>query len=439
MTESMRLPPRPIRPLPSTSREPFVARIPGSKSYTVRALVLAAMRMGTTAVAGALDSDDTRRLARALGSFGGLQVEPRPDGFRTTRTAAVLEAPAAALDLGGAAAPARFLLAFAAAAHGATVVTGSARLCERPMGDLIATLRAIGIRCDCLGSPDRLPVRVHGGAPAGRSWRIGAGVSSQFTSALLLYASQLPGGPVEIALVDGQVSQPYVEMTRAMLRQCGIGTERRGDDRIVVHPAAPQLARIVVEPDASSMSYFLAAAAVTGTAVEIPGIGEGSVQGDVGLVHAFARMGCAVALAPDRIRLAGGPLRGIDLDMGAMPDVVLTLAAVAARARGGTRITNVANLRVKECDRIQAAAAELARLGQRVEQGPDWLAIEPAGRLQPGRVHTYGDHRVAMAFAVLGLLQDGIEIEDPACVDKSFPGFWQEFERFGAHHAGGGR
>jgi 3-phosphoshikimate 1-carboxyvinyltransferase len=186
------------------------------------------------------------------------------------------------------------------------------------------------------------------------------------------------------------------------------------------------------------MSYFLAAAAITGTRVRIEGIGGDSAQGDVGLVAALGRMGCRVDVGADAIDVEGRDLRGIEIDMERMPDVVLTLAVVAARAEGETLIRNIANLRVKECDRIHAAATELARLGVQTEQGPDWLRIHGTRRpLVPATVSTYDDHRVAMSFGVLRLLCDGIEIEDPGCAAKSFPGFWDELARLHAHHERG--
>ncbi|NOT30801.1 MAG: 3-phosphoshikimate 1-carboxyvinyltransferase [Planctomycetes bacterium] len=422
---------------------PFSARIPGSKSYTNRALVLAALRMGTTEVVGGLDCDDTQRLAVALASFVGLALESTPTGFRVRREREVLDAPAWELHMGAAGTPARFMLAFAAAARGATVVTGTPRLCERPMGDILAALRALGIRCECLAKEGCLPVRVHGGRPSTNRWRIHGGVSSQFTSSLLLYAAQQPGPePVTIEIEGHQVSRPYVEMTRALMKACGILAERVREDAIVVRPARPSVEHIPVEVDASGMSYFLAAAAVTGTTVEIPGIGAGSAQGDVGLARAFERMGCEVELGESSLRITGRALRGIDIDMETMPDVVLTLAVVAARAQGTTRITNIANLRVKECDRIHAAASELQRLGVEVEEGRDFLVIQPRGKgpeasNAPAQIHTYDDHRVAMAFGILGLVHEGITIEDPDCVAKSFPGFWQELARFTRHHNGG--
>jgi 3-phosphoshikimate 1-carboxyvinyltransferase len=436
-TMTTQKPPRTIESLKKRNSAPFVARIPGSKSYTNRALVLAAMRQGSTEVVGGLDCDDTRRLSAALGAFEGLSVEPTENGFRVQRTSGQLGAPAGEIHMGAAGTPARFMLAFAAAVQGSTVVTGTERLCERPMGDILTSLRSIGIRCECLGSPGCLPVRVHGGTPRERVWHIHGGVSSQFTSSLLLLASQQSGSePVTVEVEGNQVSRPYVEMTCALMGACGISAERTSPNTIVVTPGSPTVDRISVEADASGMSYYLAAAALTGTTVEIPGIGAGSAQGDVGLARAFERMGCTVDLGPDAIRITGGDLKGIDIDMETMPDVVLTLAVVAARATGTTRITNIANLRVKECDRIHAAATELQRLGVKVEEGSDFLVIQPEGRLQPAEIHTYDDHRVAMAFSILGLVHEGVRIEDPDCVTKSFPGFWQELERFTTHHSG---
>ena len=431
--------PRAIACLTRTSADAYSAHIPGSKSYTNRALVLAASRQGTTEVVGGLDCDDTRRLARALDAFDGLEVRASPDGFRVVRSREHLCAPEAEIHMGAAGTPARFALAFSAAAQGSTVVTGTPRLCERPMADLLTTLRSIGIRCECLGAEGHLPTRIHGGSVTTKEWSIHGGVSSQFTSSLLLYAAQQASGPIHVHIEGNQVSRPYVEMTRAMMRACGIGSERRAEDHIVVLPKEPALERIQVEVDASGMSYFLAAAAVTGTTVLIPGIGRGSAQGDVGLARALERMGCKLDLGDSSISLTGGPLRGIDIDMETMPDVVLTLAAVAARAEGPTRITNIANLRVKECDRIHAAAAELGRLGARVDEGSDSLLIHPTTQLRPALVHTYDDHRVAMAFAILGLVSPGVEIEDPDCVAKSFPDYWNELERFRAHHSAGDR
>lgn len=429
-------PPRSVGALGRVRAEPFTPRIPGSKSYTHRALLLAAMRPGTTEVAGGLHSDDTHRLAKALAAFGGLSVEPTAGGFRVDRAGGRLRAPAEELDLGAAGTPARFLLSFAAGAEGTTLLTGGPRLCERPMGDLLDALRSMGIRGECLAREGFLPVRVHGGPVASREWRVRGGVSSQFTSSLLLFASGQPAGPIRIAIEGPQVSRPYVEMTRALMEACGIPARRAGEDAIVVTPAVPVPPRIPVEVDASALSYFLAAAALTGSTVVVPGIGGGSLQGDLGLARALERMGCRLELGEDAVAITGGRLRGIEIDMETMPDSVLTLAVVAARAEGPTRIANVGTLRLKESDRLVVAARELGRVGARVEEGRDFLAIDPPARLRPARIRTEGDHRVAMSFALLGLVGEGISIEDPDCVGKSFPGFWEELERLGRHHAG---
>lgn len=423
----------PIEPLRGRNPAPFVANVPGSKSMTNRALLLAAMRPGTTRIVGGLHADDTLRLAAALRAFGGIQVEATSDGFVVERGQGPLRAPAAPVDLGGSGTGARFLIAFAAAALGATVIHGDARLCERPMGDVLDALRAIGIRVDELGRPGCLPVRVHGGAPTSRRWAVAVDSSSQFASALLLLASQCDGAPIELALRGAPVSEPYLAMTRAMLQQNGIAHAAFGDT-LVVTPGKPTCDQICVEPDASSLSYLLAAAAVTGTSVDAHGIGAASLQADTGFARLLEFMGCSVRMTADQIALRGGPLGGIDLELAAMPDVMLTLAAIAPFATAPVHIRNIAHLRDKESDRIDAAAQALAALGIRCRQDRDALHVEP-GPMRPARIVTRGDHRVAMAFAVTGLLQPGVVLDDAGCVAKSFPGFWHELARFRAHHA----
>jgi len=424
-----------ITPLENRNAGPFVARLPGSKSYTNRALILAAQRTGTTEITGALHSDDTRFLARALDAYEGLSARETADGFRVSREPGPLGAPSHELDVGAAGTPARFLLAFAAGARGPSIVTGNERLRERPMGELLATLGEIGIETECLGQPGCLPVRVHGGEVSSHHWRVDASISSQFLSALLLLAAR-QNEPVTIEVVGQLVSRPYVAMTLGMMSRCGIRCENHDFERFVVHPSEPEKAVLAVEPDASAATYFLVAAAITGTRVQIEGLGSGSGQGDVALARALEEMGCGLEMGESSIEIEGRELHGIEIDMESMPDAVLSLAIAAALARGETRITNVANLRVKECDRLHAAAAELARLGVETEEGPDWLAIRPTGTLRAARVETYDDHRVAMAFGLLRLIEPGLDLEDPDCVAKSFPGFWDELARFHQHHSG---
>jgi 3-phosphoshikimate 1-carboxyvinyltransferase len=437
-----------IVPLSQTNPDPFIAQIPGSKSFTNRALIIAAQRQGTTVIENALHADDTDGLARCLGLFGGLETEKTATGYRVTRTAARLTAPTQALHIGAAGTPARLLLSFAAAADGDTIITGNQRLCERPMDHLLQSFDTIGVRYECLGTKGCLPVKVYGSQVTTRQWPINSQVSSQFVSSLLLFAAQQPSpDPVTVTVTDHLVSRPYVEMTVQSMQNCGIEVEVTGPKSWTVTPGQANSETIVVETDASGMSYFLAAAAITQTQIIIPSIGRHSIQGDVGFVQVLGDMGCTVALQENTIELTGAPLRGIAVDMETMPDVVLTLAAVAAHATGTTQVMNIANLRVKECDRISAAITELRRLGVAGEEGEDWLAVHSQGgstdpnipktqNILPASIHTYDDHRVAMAFALMGLLHEGLVIEDPDCVAKSFPSFWQEFDRFCAHHQG---
>lgn len=407
----------------------FAPRLPGSKSQTCRALVLAAARPGATRLAGALHADDTLRLAAGLAAFGGLQVQRTDDGFVVRRGTGVLTAPRAAIDVGGGGTPARLLLAFATAADGATVITGDERLRQRPMAGLLAALRAFGIRCECLGQPDRLPVRVHGGLPTHRDWSVDASASSQFASALLLLAAQCPGPPIELTLAGPLASAPYVAMTVAMLRAHGIGCAQPSATRFVVTPGTAVNDTLAIEPDASSAAYFFALAAVTGTTVVVDGLGRDSVQGDVRFARVLAAMGCDLEEHDRSLRLTGAALRGIDVDLADMPDQVLTLAAVATCARGETSIAGIGTLRGKESDRVAAAIAGVEAFGGTAEATGDRLIVRP-GPLRSGRVPTAGDHRVAMAFAVPAVLIGGVRIQDRAVVGKSFPGFWAELERF---------
>jgi len=424
-----------IRNVGIVEHSAYTASIPGSKSYTNRALIVAAQRVGTTRVKNALICDDTRYLAQALDRFGGLHVEQVGGDFVVDRDAEQLTAPSEPLYVGGAGTPARFLLAFAAAADGQTTVTGNARLSERPMGDLLDSLARMGVPLVCKGRPGCLPVTIRGARPKNFHWRVNGTVSSQFLSSLLLFAAQQDADRVEIAVEGGLVSRPYVRMTLAMLRDVGIDARETDSLRFVVVPGRPRRDELTIEPDASGMSYLLTAAAVTRSTVTIPGIGSESAQGDVGLVHAYARMGCKVKMDSAGITLTGGELRGIDIDMETMPDVVLSLAIAATQANSPTYVYNIANLRVKECDRIAAICDGLHRLGIQAEQGPDWVRIHP-GRPAPGMVKTFDDHRVAMAFSLLALLYDGITLDDYDCVTKSFPGFWAEMGRFCDHALG---
>lgn len=434
MTRERRLVPH----LPRVTTAPFHARVPGSKSETVRALFLAAGRAGTTTIAGAARGDDAEAMARAVSSFAGVAVTTTADGLHVERARGPLRAPSAPIDVGHGATPARLLLAFAAMAEGATTITGSAQLRARPMQDGVDALRALGIRCDWLGAEGHLPVRVHGGLPRGDRFCVRADTSSQFASALVLLASCLRDRTRIVVALDGEIaSRPYLDTTIDVQRRFGIAARWNGEREIEVVPADLVVDRVRIEPDASSAGYLLAVAALTRGTVVVDGLDASSVQADLGLVRVLRAMGCEVEDRSGSLRAMGRELRGVDADFASMPDAALTIAALAAAATGASTLTGLRTLRQKESDRIASASEALRALGAGVESGPDWLRIVPQPRLRPAAIDPHDDHRVAMAFALLGLAQEGIEVLDPRCVQKSFPDFFAELDRFAAWHRGG--
>lgn len=424
-----------ISKITNRNREPFMATIPGSKSYTNRALIIAAQRSGKTTISNALICDDTVYLAEALNQFGGLSVELVGNDFIVERTKDTLTAPDEPIFVGAAGTPARFLMAFATTVNGETQVTGNARLCERPMGDLLDSFSDMGITYRCHELAGCLPVTITGGEPKKFNWEVNGETSSQFVSALLLLAAQQNANQVTVTVLGTPVSKPYIGMTVAMLRDCGISVQANEDsDNFTIIPGIPDQDELAIEVDASGMSYLLIAAAITKTTVTITGIGAGSKQGDLGLVSALEAMGCKTALTDSSITLQGGDLKGIEIDMDSMPDVVLSIAIAASQASTPTRIYNIANLRVKECDRIHALSSQLQKLGVHVEEGDDWVVIHPSTVINPACVDVFDDHRVAMAFSLLSLLNDGMSLDDYDCVSKSFPNYWKEMQRFCMHH-----
>ena len=407
----------------------------GSKSYTNRHLAISSFADQPTVIDRALLSDDTVYLARGIDAFGHVEVEIDRDAERivVTPTGRPMRAPDDEIYVGGAGTPIRFLIAMAGHAEGVTVLNGNARMQERPMGDLLAALPALGVTAEAVRGNGSPPVRVRGRSFVGGATSISGQVSSQFTSSLIIN-SVAARSDTEITISDELISQPYVDMTITALAERGVEVQRDGFRCFRVRAGQrPRGGSVLVEPDASGMSYFLAAAAVLGGRVSIPGIGSGSCQGDVGLVGVLERMGCQTETSADSVTVKGGLLRGIDVDMEAMPDVVPTLAVVAAHAEGVTRITNIASLRIKECDRISAVTTELRKMGIEVEEFPDAMHIT-GGRPGPAVIDTYDDHRMAMSFAVAGLGTDGVVINDPGCVAKSFPSFWRVLD--GMHPEG---
>lgn len=411
-------------------------RLPGSKSYTNRAIAIASLADGPSVLESALLSEDTVYLARAAGSLGHVEIDldHEQDTITVTPTGEPMTAPAEEVYCRNAGTGLRLFISMASLAEGRTVITGNARMQERPMGDLLDALGQLGVKTQSVRGNGSPPIEVRGPSLRGGSARIRGSVSSQFTSSLLVSAPRAAEA-VDVTITDHLISKPYVDMTIESMRQFGVRVERRGYECFTV-PAGQRYTgtSVAIEPDASGMSYFLAAAALLNGRVTIPGIGRDSVQGDVGLLRVLADMGCHVDVGPGSATLQGGSLQGIEVDMTTMPDVVPTLAVVAAYARGDTRITGIGSLRLKECDRIDAVATELGKMGITVRTEPAAMTIS-GGEPRGAAISTYDDHRIAMSFAIAGLRTPGTVICEPGCVVKSFPTFWQTLDKLRGEHA----
>jgi len=397
-------------------------QVPGSKSITNRALLLAALAEGTSVIENVLDSDDTRRMREGLQAMGVTIQDGAPGQLLVQGGRSRLRAPAQPVFVGNSGTTVRFLAAAAALVPGATTFVGDDAMARRPIADLVDGLRQLGVAVDCpTGCP---PLTVHGGHLAGGRVALRGDRSSQYLTALLLVAG-LAEAPLDIAITGTLVSRPYVEMTRRMVADFGGLVEDTHDGFRARRCAAYRSRGYRVEPDASSASYPFALAAC-GHDLTVPDLGTRTLQGDHGFVELLRRMGATVEAGAVITRVVGaGDLVGIDCDMHHISDTVMTLAAIAPLAEGPTTIRNVANIRLKECDRLMAMVTELRRLGQEVEHGDDWLRIIPRP-LAPATVSCYRDHRIAMSFAVLGAATGAVAIADPDCVAKTYPGFWDD-------------
>lgn len=403
-----------------------ILTLPGSKSYTHRALIAAALADGESLLKNALKAEDTELTAQALGKLGA--VIHWQDSTVSVQGTAGQPAPAGEpLHLGNSGTSMRFLTAVATLGQGEYHLTGTPRLCQRPMGELLTALNQLGSKVDSVRGNGCPPVIVRGGIAGGRA-RLSGEVSSQYLSALLLIAPLTPLG-VEIEVTGELVSRPYVDLTLDVQAAFGISHYRRGYRYFQVPGGQKYQNRVYeIDADASSASYFWAAAALTGGRVTVTNLNMETSQGDVDFVSVLARMGCRLHPSPAGLTVEGGPLRGIQIDMSSMPDMVPTLAVVAAFAQGETLITGVRHLRHKESDRLAAVAAELAKMGVQVQEMEDGLKIT-GGSPHGAVIETYNDHRIAMSFAVAGLKIPGVVIKDPECVSKSFPEFWEFLEQ----------
>ncbi|MFH8733092.1 3-phosphoshikimate 1-carboxyvinyltransferase [Streptomyces sp. NPDC017964] len=406
-----------------------VVEIPGSKSVTARALFLAAAAQGTTTLVRPLSSDDTEGFAEGLLRLG-YGVERGPDAWHIEGRPAGPATTDADVYCRDGATTARFLPTLtSAAAHGTYRFDASPQMRRRPLAPLSRALRDLGVDLRHEEAEGHHPLTVTAGGVEGGDVTLDAGQSSQYLTALLLLGPLTRTG-LRITVTD-LVSAPYIEITLAMMRSFGAEVRRDGNV-FEVAPGGYRATTYAIEPDASTASYFFAAAAVTGGEVTVEGLGKNALQGDLAFVDVLRRMGAGVTTTADRTTVtAPGPagLSGITVNMRDISDTMPTLAAIAPYASGPVRIEDVHNTRVKECDRLEACAQNLRGLGVTVATGPDWIEIQP-GTPAPAEITTYGDHRIAMSFAVTGLrIPDGVTFDDPGCVRKTFPDFHEAFAK----------
>lgn len=429
--------PLPVEPL--VGRLAATVAVPGSKSITNRALVCAALARGTSTLAGALRADDTEAMLGCLRALGiAVEADWAAETVEVAGQGGHIPAAEATLDCRLSGTTSRFVLPLAALGEGRYLVDGAEPLRARPMGPALAALRDLDLVVDERGAPGCLPVELAGGpAISTGELLVASEASSQFLSGLLLAAPCVRGDDVVLRLPPGSalVSGPYVAMTRAVMADFAAPVHELDASGWVVPGTGYEARAYAVEPDASAASYFFAAAALLGGSVTVEGLGSGSLQGDLAFVDVLERMGAAVDRRAGRTTVTGtGVLHGGTFDLGELSDTAQTLAAVAPFADAPVTVTGIGFIRRKETDRIAAVVAELRRLGVTAREDPDGFTIEPwrpaAGQaLGEGvTVRTYDDHRMAMAFSLLGLRVSGIRIADPGCVAKTFPGYWDALD-----------
>ncbi len=424
----------PYLDLPPASRAQGTVVLPGSKSISNRILLLAALAQGSTQIMDLLASDDTMVMLLALQKLGvQWQQAGSSRQFTVQGVAGAFPVHQADLFMGNAGTAIRPLTAALAVLGGDYTLHGVARMHERPIGDLVDALNAIGARIDYTGVAGYPPLHIRRGRVDGQRLRVRGNVSSQFLTALLMAAPLLAQQqPATVEVVGELISKPYVEITLNLMQRFGVTVERQGWQAFTV--AAGQRycspGTIHVEGDASSASYFLAAGAIAGGPVRVEGVGANSIQGDVRFVEMLRQMGATVRLGENWIEAeSNGALRAIDADCNHIPDAAMTLAVAALYADGPSLLRNIGSWRVKETDRIAAMAAELRKLGAVVEEGADYLRITPPSALRAASIDTYDDHRMAMCFSLASL--DGaarrgaaLRINDPGCVAKTFPEYF---------------
>jgi len=424
----------PVEPLNATVRPP------GSKSITNRVLIVAALAQGHSVLSDVLLAEDTRLMLECLRGLGiRVTVDGNERSVEVTGCRGFPPANEAEMFCGNSGTTLRFAAAMSALGQGRFVFDGVPRMRQRPVGKLVEALRALGAGVEFLEAEGYPPFALHAKGLHGGRVAFERAESSQFISALLM-ATAYATDDVFIEVTGQVVSAPYLRMTTHVMDQFGVSVVAQYEGEPVniarfIVPASQQYhgRNYAIEPDASNATYFLAAPAIAAGSVTVEGLGTDSAQGDTRFVDVLARMGCLVERSADQLTVqapeAGGALRGIDVDLNDMPDTVPTLAVLALFAEGPTHIRNVANLRVKETDRLAALATELSKLGAEVSEHPDGLSISPPEQLTPAAINTYDDHRMAMSFALAALASDEVVINDPDCCAKTYPSFFTDFQQ----------
>ncbi|EGQ8535415.1 3-phosphoshikimate 1-carboxyvinyltransferase [Vibrio parahaemolyticus] len=405
--------------------------LPGSKSVSNRALLLAALAKGTTRLTNLLDSDDIRHMLNALTKLGVKYT------LSANKTECVVEglgrpflvSEPVELFLGNAGTAMRPLAAALCVGQGEYVLTGEPRMKERPIGHLVTALQEAGADIEYLENTNYPPLKIVGTGLKAGTVSIDGSISSQFLTAFLMSAP-LAEGEVRIKIEGDLVSKPYIDITLHIMKQFGVEVINNDYQEFVIpagqHYVAP--GDFLVEGDASSASYFLAAAAIKGGEVKVTGIGKNSIQGDIQFADALEKMGAEIEWGDDYVISRVGKLKGIDMDYNHIPDAAMTIATTALFAEGTTAIRNVYNWRVKETDRLSAMATELRKVGAEVEEGEDYIIVKPVPHLKHAAIDTYDDHRMAMCFSLVALSDTPVTINDPKCTSKTFPDYFDKLK-----------
>jgi 3-phosphoshikimate 1-carboxyvinyltransferase len=417
-----------LQPIQKVSGE---VNLPGSKSVSNRALLLAALSSGKTRLTNLLDSDDIRHMLNALTKLGVsyqlsddktvCEVEGLGGAFASQE--------ALELFLGNAGTAMRPLAAALCLGSGEYVLTGEPRMKERPIGHLVTALREAGADVEYLENENYPPLKIKGTGLKSGTVSIDGSISSQFLTAFLM-AAPLAEGEITIKIEGELVSKPYIDITLHIMKQFGVDVINNDYQEFVIPTGQQYVAPgdFLVEGDASSASYFLAAAAIKGGEIKVTGIGKNSIQGDIQFADALEKMGAEIEWGDDYVISRVGQLKGIDMDYNHIPDAAMTIATTALFAQGTTAIRNVYNWRVKETDRLAAMATELRKVGAEVEEGEDYIIVKPVSELKHAAIDTYDDHRMAMCFSLVALSDTPVTINDPGCTSKTFPDYFDKLK-----------